>query len=150
MPELKEPISFTIDAHPVSKKNSQQIFQNPKTKRPFIVPSKPYKAYLKAAEPFIREARQFGRDYDSPMNITAKFFVGSARRCDLANFINALADVLVFYKVIHDDSYDIVVGWDGSRMAIDRVYPRTEILMTPIEERGYQLSLTEEQLQEEW
>ena len=124
-------MSFTIEVPPVSKKNHSQIITNPKTQRPMLIPSN-------------------RKDIDSPVVITASFYVGRARRCDLSNFIQALADVLVHYGAIHDDSYNIIVGWDGSRMYVDRINPRTEVVITPSEERGYQLPLPRGCLEEDW
>ena len=33
---------------------------------------------------------------------------------------NAIADILVKYKVITDDNYNIIQGWDGSRIIYEK------------------------------
>jgi Holliday junction resolvase RusA-like endonuclease len=54
------------------------------------------------------------------------------RRVDLVNLIEALQDVLVKAGVLADDNSSIVVSTDGSRVALDRRNPRTEVEITPL------------------
>ena len=42
------------------------------------------------------------------------------RKRDLTNLENAIADILVKYKVIADDNYNIIQGWDGSRIIYEK------------------------------
>ena len=125
-------LRFTIDLPPRSKKNSMQILVNPRTKRPFISPSSAYKAYRKAALMLIpQEARQ-GIDY--PVNVQCVYYMETRRRVDMCNLIEATLDVLVDAGVLADDNSNIVAGHDGSRVLYDKEHPRTEIIITRIED----------------
>jgi len=52
--------------------------------------------------------------------------------CDLNGLIQAIDDILVKYGVISDDNFNIVVGHDFSRVMIDKVNPRTEIVISGV------------------
>lgn len=124
-------ITFTIPTIPRSKKNSQQILVNPKTKRPFISQSSAYKAFRKAALMLIaNEARQ---SIDYPVNVKGVFYMPSRRKVDLANLNSALHDVLVDAKVLADDNRDIVAKTDGSMVLYDKEYPRIEVEITDVD-----------------
>ena len=123
-------IHFTIDLAPRSKKNSQQILINPRTRRPFIAPSSAYKAYRKAALMLIpAEARQ-GIDY--PVNVKAVFYMPTRRKVDISNLNSALHDVLVDANVLSDDNRDVVAATDGSLVLYDHEHPRTEVTITKL------------------
>ena len=51
------------------------------------------------------------------------------RRCDLANHIEAIHDILVKAKILADDNYTIIASVDGSRVLCDKANPRTEIFI---------------------
>ena len=126
-------IMFTIDLPPRSKKNSQQILTNRKTGRPFIMPSAAYKAYQKAALMLIpSEARQH---IDYPVNVQCVFHMPTRRACDLVNLLEALDDVLVDAGVVTDDNCNVIAGHDGSRVLYDKEHPRTEVMITRMEEQ---------------
>ena len=57
---------------------------------------------------------------DYSINIKATFYVPDKRKRDLTNLENAIADILVKYKVIADDNYNIIAGWDGSRIIYEK------------------------------
>lgn len=46
-------LRFVIPLPPVTKKNHQQILVNPKTRRPFVMPSKVYRDYETAAMKYL-------------------------------------------------------------------------------------------------
>ena len=121
-------IKFTIELPPVTKKNSQQIIINPKSKRPMVIPSKLYRQYEKDAGWFLKP---LGIDY--PINIKALYYMPSRRRVDITNLESALCDVLVKHGVIKDDNCKILVSTDGSRVRYDKEHPRTEIYITKAE-----------------
>lgn len=124
-------IHFTISIPPRSKKNSQQILVNPKTRRPFISPSSAYKAYRKAALMLIpADAR---RNIDYPVNVQAVFRMPTRRKVDVVNLQEALLDVLVDAGVLADDNSGIVAGMDGSRVVYDKEAPGTEVTITRME-----------------
>ena len=117
-------MKFTISLAPVTKKNSQQIFRK-KDGGVVVAPSKAYKAYEHSAGWFLKP---LGIDY--PVNIKAVFYMEARRRVDITNLLSALHDVLVKYGVITDDSANIVVSVDGSRVMYDKQNPRTEVEIT--------------------
>lgn len=119
---------FTVKLPPVSKKNSQQILTNPKTGRPFIMPSKKYKQYEKDALWFIPK----GEVIDYPVNVKCLFYMPTKRKCDLVNMQEAILDVMVKAGLLADDNYSIVQSMDGSRVLHDKENPRTEIYITEV------------------
>lgn len=125
-------LRFTIDTVARSKKNSMQILVNPKTHRPFISPSSAYKAYRKAALMLIPNDVRQGIDY--PVNVQCVYYMETRRRVDMCNLIEATLDVLVDAGVLADDNSNIVAGHDGSRVLYDKEHPRTEIIITRIED----------------
>ena len=56
------------------------------------------------------------------------------RKRDIANYIEAIQDILVKYKIIKDDNYNIIASLDGTRMYIDKENPRVEIEIAKMEE----------------
>lgn len=123
-------IKYTIKLAPVSKKNSQQILTNPKTGRPFIMPSKKYKEYERDAVWFLKPMPP--RPIECRVNIKCLFYLPTRRRTDLTNLLEAVDDLLVHAGIIADDHYGIVEAHDGSRCFVDRDNPRTEITITRI------------------
>ena len=121
-----EEIKFTIPLTPISKKNSQQIFINSKTGKPFISPSKKYKEYERAAVAYC--PRNLG--IEAPVNISCVYYMPTKRKCDLTNLLEATHDVLVCAQTIKDDNYNIISSVDGSEVKLDRENPRTEVTIT--------------------
>lgn len=125
---LTKPLCFTIPLAPITKKNSQQIITNPRTKRPMIIPSARFRQYEKDSGPFLRG--KFNQIAD-PVNVKAIYYMPTKRKVDLTNLHEALHDVLVHYKVLEDDDSMIIVSTDGSRVKYDKHNPRTEVEITP-------------------
>lgn len=117
-------MNFIIKLPPVSKKNSQQIFRNSATGKPFITPSAKYKEYEKNALLFIKAPAE---PIDYPVNVKCLFYMPTRRRCDLVNLQEAALDVLVLAGVLADDNCNVVASMDGSTVFYDRENPRTEI-----------------------
>lgn len=69
-----------------------------------------------------------------PVNIKYLFYRQNRKRCDLNGLIQAIDDILVKYKVIEDDNFNIVQSHDGCRVLIDKENPRTEIEITKVGE----------------
>lgn len=101
-----------------SKKNSQQILFNHKTKRPFISQSELYLNFERECGYYLKKYQ--GSIINYPCNIKALFFVPDKRKRDLTNLENAIADILVKYKILEDDNYNIISGWDGSRIIYEK------------------------------
>lgn len=123
-------IKFTVKLPPISKKNSQQILTNPRTGRPFIMPSKKYKEYEKDALWFIPKVTTI----DIPVNVKCLFYMPTRRKCDLVNMQEAILDVMVKAGLLADDNYSIVQSMDGSRVLYDKENPRTEVYITEAKE----------------
>lgn len=116
-------IKFVIPLQPISKKNSQQIFTNRTTGKPFIMPSQKYKDYEAAAAWFIPKNIRI----NEPVNVKCLFFMKNRQKCDLTNMLEAIDDILVKCGLLADDNYTIVQSHDGSRIMHDKENPRTEI-----------------------
>ena len=123
-------IKYTIKLPPVTKKNHQQIVSNPKTGRPFVVPSKEYKRYEREAVWFLKPRPP--RTIECAVNVKCVFYLPTRRRTDLNNLLEAVTDLLVHSGILADDHYGIVESHDGSRCFVDKDNPRTEITITRI------------------
>ena len=116
-----------------SKKNSQQIVINPKTKRPIVIQSKLYKQFEKDCGLFLN---RYKLNIDYPVNLKCTFIVPDRRKRDIVNLLNAIQDILVKYKVIADDNYNIVQSIDGSRIIYEKDREETIIEITKGENNG--------------
>lgn len=114
---------FTIRLAPITKKNHSTIITNKTTGKLMVIPSKQYKDYEHESAWFMPHIKTI----DRPVNIRAVFYMPTHRRVDLVNLLQALCDILVKYSVIEDDNFNIVAGFDGSRVDYDKENPRTEV-----------------------
>lgn len=119
----------TIPLNPKTKKNNQRILINGKTGKPFVAQNAKYKEYEKDAGWFLKPLHS---PIAEPVNVKCLFYRDSARRVDLTNLLEAIDDILVKYRILEDDNYNIIVSHDGSRVLIDKDKPRTEIEITSI------------------
>ena len=122
-------IKFTIHVAPVTKKNSQRIIENKKTKKLMIIPSAAYIQYEKDAHWFIPRVETI----EGPVNVKAIFYMPTKRRVDLVNLEEALLDVLVKEGLLADDNHLVVHSMDGSYVDYDKNNPRTEVYIWPID-----------------
>ena len=143
-----------IPLQPTTKKNSQQIYINARTKRPFVSQSEAYKKYERSCKEYLKtttttktkisnilsdiittpqyaDTASFPISY--PVNIQAIYYRGDRRRVDLPNLHEALCDILVKHGILEDDNFNIVAGMDGSKVLYDKEHPRTEITITKLE-----------------
>ncbi len=127
---MKE-LNIIIPINPRSKKNSQQIIFNKKTKRAMVVQNKNYTQFEKDCKPFIPK---LDKPIDFPINLCCKFYVCDARKRDIANYLEAIQDILVKYGVLADDNYNIVASLNGCSMEINRDYPHCDIIISKIKE----------------
>ena len=118
------PLKFVIEVIPRSKKNSQEIIFNKKTGKSLVIKNKRYTEFEKECKWFMPKLE---KPIDYPINLSCHFYVNDARRRDIANYLEAIQDILVKYKVIEDDNYSIIASLDNCKMEIDRVRPRCEI-----------------------
>lgn len=125
-------ITVIIPVHPVTKKNSQQIITNPKTGRPFIIPSKQFRDFEKECKPYMLQIKNEIGQIKYPVNIQCVFYVSKRLKYDLTNLLEAIDDVLVNYGILLDDNRDILASHDGSRVFHDKFNPRIEIEITEL------------------
>ena len=124
-------MKITIPVVPRSKKNSQQIIINPRTKKPMIIQSKLYANFERECGLYLKK---YKCNIDYSINLKIEFYVPDKRRRDIANYIEAIQDILVKYEVLKDDNYNIVYSLDGTRIHVDKENPRVEIEITKLEE----------------
>lgn len=122
-------MNFTIKLTPISKKNSQQIMVNRATGKPFIMPSKQYKEYERAAMWFIPKSK---KQIDHPVNVKCLFYMPTHRKVDLTNLLEAIDDIMVKAGLLADDNYTIIQSHDGSRVMYDKNNPRTEVTIIDV------------------
>lgn len=108
-----------------SKKNSMQIIYNKNTKKPMIIQSELYRNFERECGYFLSKYKSKGINW--AINLKCLFFVPDKRKRDLTNLENAIADILVHYKVLEDDNYNIIASWDGSRIIYEK--NRSEIIV---------------------
>ena len=118
-------LKMTLYGTPVTKKNSGQIWFNKQTGKPFIAPSKAYKAYEKDCGRQITGDKK--QHIDVPVNLKCVYYMPNRRKVDLCNLLGATCDILVKFGVLADDNSAIVRGHDGSRVLVDKDTPRVEI-----------------------
>ena len=123
-----------IPLNPKTKKNNQQIDNNPKTKRYVITQSKEYLNYEKEVGWFLKKPSS---PISQPVQVKCLFYRKNAIRCDLTNLLEAIDDILVKYGILADDNFKVIYSHDGSRVFIDKDHPRTEIVIEDI--RSYNL-----------
>ena len=112
-----------------SKKNSQQILVNKRTGKLFISQSKIYKNFERESGKFLIK---YKNNITYPVNLKCTFYVPNKRKRDLTNLENAIADILVKYKVLKDDNYNILQSWDGSRIIYEKGREETIIEITKV------------------
>lgn len=118
-------LKLVLYGAPVTKKNSGQIWINQKTNKPFIAPSKAYKAYEKDCGRQITGDKK--QHIDVPINLKCVYYMPNRRKVDLCNLLGATCDILVKFGVLADDNSKIVQSHDGSRVLTDTANPRVEI-----------------------
>jgi Holliday junction resolvase RusA-like endonuclease len=118
----------TIHGQPITKKNSQRIVTI--HNKPRIIPSKAYKDYEYAASVELGITQRLGYTINEPVNVQCTYYMGTKRKADLTNLLEATDDVLVRAGILYDDNYGVIQSHDGSRVLIDRENPRVEIVIT--------------------
>lgn len=111
-----------------SKKNGEQILKNKKTGKYFISQGERYKQFEKDCGYFLNKYKSNVIAY--PVNLKCLFYVPDKRKRDLTNLENAIADILVKYEILEDDNYNIIAGWDGSRIIYEKGKEEIDIEIT--------------------
>ena len=122
-------LEFTIPLKPITKKNSSRIVKCGEYCK--VLPSKQFEKYQNDCRWFIKPP---AKPINCKCNIKAVYYMPTKRKVDITNLHNALHDILVYYKVIEDDNCKVVIATDGSRVRVDKDNPRTEIIITKVEE----------------
>lgn len=126
---MEESLNFVVNVNPRSKKNSQEIVFNRKTGKRMVIQNKRYTEFEKECKQYMPK---LDKPINYPINLQCKFYVCDARKRDIANYLEAIQDVLVKYKVLEDDNYNIVSSLNGCSMEIDRENSRIEISIDKI------------------
>lgn len=116
-------MQIVIPIEPRTKKNHQNIIKNRRTGAFMVVQSSQYSKYEKECLGYIKSEEKI----DYPVEVRCKFYMGTKRKCDLTNLLQAIDDILVKAGVLADDNYTIIESHDGSRVFYDKEKPRTEI-----------------------
>lgn len=119
-------MEIIIPINPRSKKNSQEIVFNKKTGHRMVIQNKRYTEFEKECK---KHLPKLEKPIDYPVNLKCKFYVCDARKRDIANYIEAIQDILTKYNILEDDNYNIVASLDGCSMEINREYPHVEIFI---------------------
>jgi Holliday junction resolvase RusA-like endonuclease len=104
--------------HPVAIRKGQRLI---------VLPSKPYRLWLKnalAQVPFIRQASGLKGMIISPVRVAAVFF-RDRKIGDLDNYEKGFGDFLQKARLLSNDK--LIASWDGSRLDVDRDRPRVEV-----------------------
>ena len=123
---------ITISGRPITKKNSQQIVRNPRTKKPRVIQSDAYNAYEE--ECLWKLRRYSGKKFPGPVQIKALFWMPNRKSWpDLMGLLQATCDILQKAEIIVNDRN--VISLDGSRIVgVDKDNPRVEIEISEMEE----------------
>lgn len=116
---------YTVPGPPITKKNSQRIFRNPRTGKPFITKSAAYEDYEAAASYWLQPIPP--APIETPCTVKCTYYMPTRRLVDLTNLLEATHDLLVRFRILKDDNSRIVCSVDGSRVYTDKENPRTEI-----------------------
>ena len=123
-------INITIQGRPITKKNSQRIFQKyvGGKKIPFIMPSKAFVDYQESCIEYLNKYKRL--QIDRRVNVKCVYYMPTRRKVDLLNLMSATCDIFVHYGILVDDNSSIVIGHDGSRVLYDKDNPRAEITIS--------------------
>ncbi len=122
-------MQFVIPLQPVTKKNHSRVVHWG-SGRHRVLPSIQYEHYERDALKLLTGRHEPIAD---PVEVKAIFYMETRRTVDLTNLLEALDDVLVKAGILRDDSCQIIVSHDGSRVRYDRNNPRTEVTITRLD-----------------
>lgn len=126
----KNTLKILIPIQPVTKKNHGRIITM-KNGRRIMLPSEPYVKYEKACRSYIPKLK---KPIDFPIEMKCTYYMGTRRKADITNLLQATCDILVKYDVLSDDNYEIIKSFDGTRVYYDKENPRCEIEIKKIDE----------------
>lgn len=112
-------IKIPVLARP--KKNSQEIRINRRTGKRYISQSQRYLNFEQECGFYLQQyLREMAiTDFipiDYPVTLKITFYFPDKKKRDIANFVNAIQDILVKFGVLKDDNSNIVKSLDGTRI----------------------------------
>ena len=125
-------IAFTILGQPATKKNSQRMVsvRSRETGKNRMIPL-PSAQYEKYKNDFMWQVPYTAKlKIAKPINVQCVYYMGTHRKVDLTNLLEATDDILIDANVIEDDNCSILASHDGSRVLYDKENPRVEITIT--------------------
>lgn len=135
--QRKKKVKITIPYMCRPKKNSQQIIFNKRTHRPMIIQSEQYREFEKLCGLYLKPiAKELKTPINYPINLRCTFCFPDRRLRDLTNLENAIADILVKYKILEDDNYKIIQSWDGTRAYYEKDRKETIIEIEEVINNG--------------
>jgi len=127
-------LKIIIPVDPITKKNHGRIV-NKKTSSgktfPIMLPSEAYTKYEKKCKDFMPTLNE---PINIPINLECHYYMGTKRKCDITNLLQATCDILVKYQVLEDDNYTIIASVNGTTVSYDKENSRTEIYITKKEQ----------------
>ena len=134
-----KPIAITIPLDPRTKKNHAMIAGSgarcPTCKRflkQFVKQGRAYDEYAARAKKYLASVPK--DNITGPVNVRYHFYMQTRRLVDQTNLTQAADDILVDCGILADDNSSVIAGHDGTRVYYDKDNPRTEILITDLEE----------------
>lgn len=95
------------------------------------MPSKAYKQYEAAAMLIVPAVKE---PIDYPVNVKCLFYMGTHRKVDLTNLLEAIDDIMVKCGLLADDNFTIIEAHDGSRVLYSKEQPRTEVYIEKVKD----------------
>jgi hypothetical protein len=120
---------LVLPGPPRTKKNSGRIINVGKHK--VIAPSVQWLAWRDECRAYAFQHPELRLMLSRPVNCRALFF-RDADRGDASGYYDGLGDVLQELEVVINDRW--LVSWDGSRLMKSAEHPRTEIVLTVLNE----------------
>lgn len=121
-------IKIIIPGIPRTKKTSQMILPTGKRR---VLQSKNYREYENACLIYLSmQYKIHGNAIEKPINLKILVYKKDRIKSDLVGYLQSLSDILVKAGFIKDDNFNIVKGYDDSRIFIDRDKPRVEITIS--------------------
>lgn len=131
-------IKYTIKGDPRTKKNHSMIAGSGKRcpvcnkfEKIWVRQGHAHDEYAEAAKWQLRPIPP--RPIECMVNVKCLFYMKTRRVVDQLNLLATIDDLLVEMKILKDDNSRIVGGHDGSRVFHDPDNPRTEIIITKLE-----------------
>ena len=125
-------IHLKIYGQTPSKKSSQQIIVNKKTKRAMLIPNKKYNEWIHTTVKQLKdqkEEKQF-ETINEPIAVKCLVYRLTKRKIDLINLLQSIHDALEAAGILKDDF--LIESTDGSRriLGVEKGEERAEIFIS--------------------